>query len=159
MSTENPWKRIESRTVYTNPWLTLREDRVIRPDGKSGIYTVVETRIATGVVALTPDEEIYLIGQYRYPTEEYSWEIVEGGSDPGEDPLDTAKRELREEAGLVAAQWAAPGGAMGSAGRRNPSEQLHLLRSGTALHRPRSDRGRARTRRHGSPPNKKDAFH
>ena len=110
MSTENPWKRIESRTVYTNPWLTLREDRVIRPDGKSGIYTVVETRIATGVVALTPDEEIYLIGQYRYPTEEYSWEIVEGGSDPGEDPLDTAKRELREEAGLVAAQWAALGG-------------------------------------------------
>lgn len=110
MSTENPWKRIESRTVYTNPWLSLREDQVIRPDGKPGIYTVIETRIATGVVALTPDEEIYLIGQYRYPTEEYSWEIVEGGSDDGEEPLETAKRELREEAGLVAEQWAPLGG-------------------------------------------------
>ncbi|MCH7959217.1 MAG: NUDIX hydrolase [Candidatus Hydrogenedentes bacterium] len=110
MSTQNPWKRIEIRTVYTNPWLSLREDRVIRPDGEPGIYTVVETRVATGVVALTPDEEIYLIGQYRYPTDEYSWEIVEGGSDPGEDPLETAKRELREEAGLVAKQWAPLGG-------------------------------------------------
>ena len=110
MSTRNPWKRIESRTVYANPWLSLREDRVIRPDGKPGIYTVVETRVATGVVALTPDEEIYLVGQYRYPTDEYSWEIIEGGSDPGEDPLETAKRELREEAGLAAKQWAPLGG-------------------------------------------------
>lgn len=110
MSTENPWKRIESRTVYTNPWLTLREDQVIRPDGKPGIYSVIETRIATGVVALTPEEKIYLIGQYRYPTEEYSWEIVEGGSEPGEDPLATAKRELREEAGLIAEEWTPLGG-------------------------------------------------
>lgn len=102
---KNPWKTIASREVYRNPWLRLREDRVVRPDGQEGIYGVVETRIATGVCAVTPERELYLVGQYRYPTQCYSWEIVEGGTDPGEAPLDAMKRELREEAGLVAARW------------------------------------------------------
>lgn len=105
MPTRNPWKKVSTRTIYSNPWLTLREDEVVRPDGAPGIYGVVETRVATGVVALTEKQEVYLIGQYRYPTDAYSWEIVEGGSDPGEDPFDTAQRELREEAGLVAKRW------------------------------------------------------
>lgn len=102
---ENPWKTLGTREVYRNPWLTLREDRVIRPDGHEGIYGVIDTRIATGVCALTPERELYLIGQYRYPTKCYSWEIVEGGTDPGEDCMDAMKRELREEAGLVAGRW------------------------------------------------------
>ena len=105
MSEENPWKLVSSKVIYTNPWLTLREDQVIRPDGKPGIYGVVETRIATGVIALTPDLEVYLVGQYRYPTNQYSWEIIEGGTDEGENPLDAIKRELREEAGLIASSW------------------------------------------------------
>jgi 8-oxo-dGTP pyrophosphatase MutT (NUDIX family) len=110
MSTENPWKRLDSRTVYTNPWMSVREDRVIRPDGKEGIYGVVQTRIATGVVAITPELDLYLVGQYRYPTEVYSWEIVQGGADHGEAPLEACKRELREEAGLVAKTWRRLGG-------------------------------------------------
>lgn len=110
MSENNPWKTVSSRTAYQNSWITVREDQVIRPDGKPGIYGVVETRIATGVVALTPKNEIYLVGQFRYPTQEYSWEIIEGGTDPGENPLEAAKRELREEAGLIAAVWNKLGG-------------------------------------------------
>ncbi len=102
---ENPWKTLGTREIYRNPWMTLREDRVIRPDGHEGIYGVIETRVATGVCALTPGRELVLIGQYRYPTQCYSWEIVEGGSDPGEDYRDAMKRELREEAGLLAARW------------------------------------------------------
>ena len=102
----NPWKRISSREIYSNPWITVREDQVIRPDGKEGIYGVVDTRIAVGVVALTPEHDIYLVGQWRYPLDIYSWEIVEGGTDPGEEPLETAKRELVEEAGLIAESWA-----------------------------------------------------
>ena len=105
MSENNPWKVLSTEIKYRNPWITVREDQVIRPDGKPGIYGVVETRIATGIVALTPQNEVYLVGQYRYPMEEYSWEIVEGGSDEGEDPLVTAKRELEEEAGIVASEW------------------------------------------------------
>ena len=110
MSEANPWKRLDSRTVYTNPWMTVREDRVIRPDGKEGIYGVVQTRIATGVVALTPELEVYFVGQYRYPTDVYSWEIVQGGTDESESPLVACQRELQEEAGLIAKSWRQLGG-------------------------------------------------
>jgi len=110
MSEKNPWKTLDSRTIYTNPWMSVREDKVVRPDGDEGIYGVVQTRIATGVVALTPSHHVYLVGQYRYPTEMYSWEIVQGGADPGEDPLEACKRELQEEAGLIADHWEQLGG-------------------------------------------------
>ena len=110
MSTDNPWKTISSRKVYSNPWMSVREDQVIRPDGQEGIYGVVDTRAATGVVALTPEHEIYLVGQYRYPTDVYSWEIVQGGVDEDEDPLTACKRELQEEAGLIAETWTPIGG-------------------------------------------------
>lgn len=110
MSRENPWKKRGTRIVYRNPWITLREDAVQNPDGSGGIYGFLETRVATGVVALTEDMEIVLVGQYRYPTEEYSWEIPEGGADLDEDPLSAAKRELREEAGVVASRWEPLGG-------------------------------------------------
>ncbi len=105
MPYSNPWKKLGSRVVYENPWLTLREDRVIRPDGDEGIYGVVETRIATAVIALTPEREVYLVGQFRYTMDVYSWELIEGGTEPGEDPLTAIQRELKEEAGLVAKRW------------------------------------------------------
>jgi len=101
----NPWTRLSSEQKYTNAWMSVREDQVLRPDGQPGIYGVVESRAATGAVALTPEGEVVLVGQYRYPTERYSWEIVEGGAEPGEAPLAAAQRELLEEAGLVAERW------------------------------------------------------
>lgn len=101
----NPWKTVKSRIVYKNPWISVREDEVIQPNGTAGIYGVLDTRIANGVVALTPKREVYLVGQYRYPNDAYSWEIIEGGTDEGEEPLDCAKRELKEEAGLIARIW------------------------------------------------------
>lgn len=110
MTIENPWKRTGSRVVYTNPWISVREDQVIRPDGKRGIYGVVETRVATGAVPLTEDGRIYLVGQYRYPLDCYSWEVPQGGADPGEQPLAAVQRELLEETGLEAAQWVPLGG-------------------------------------------------
>lgn len=105
MNPINPWKKLSSRYVYTNPWIKVREDQVITPSGEEGIYGVVETKLAVGVVALTEDDQLYLVGQYRYPHDQYSWEIIEGGGEEGEDPLETAKRELREEAGLLAENW------------------------------------------------------
>jgi ADP-ribose pyrophosphatase len=106
----NPWRTEGTRLVYENPWIRVREDRVITPSGTPGIYGVVEARIATGVVALDDRGYVQLVGQYRYPTEEYSWEIVEGGAEPGEDPALAIRRELREEAGLEAAEWDVLGG-------------------------------------------------
>lgn len=105
MSEKNPWKTVSTKVVYENPWISVREDQVICPDGSPGIYGVVDCRIATGVVALTNDSHIYLVGQYRYPLDRYSWEIIEGGAETGETALEAAQRELVEEAGIIAKNW------------------------------------------------------
>ena len=110
MSVTNPWKNTGTKLIYENPWIRVREDQVISPTGSVGIYGVVETRLATGVVALTDDMQIYLVGQYRYPVKEYSWEIPEGGANHGESGLSAAQRELKEETGLSAKQWERLGG-------------------------------------------------
>lgn len=99
------WHRLDGHEIYKNPWITLREDRVLRPNGSEGIYSVVDTRTATAIVALTPGLDLYIVGQYRYTMDEYSWEVIEGGGDPGEPAIAAAKRELKEEAGLEADHW------------------------------------------------------
>ncbi|HEX8175636.1 MAG TPA: hypothetical protein VF543_11000 [Pyrinomonadaceae bacterium] len=84
----NPWRTLSSREVYENNWIRVREDKVIRPDGEQGIYGVVHFRNrAVGVLAIDEDDSIYLVGQYRYTLERYSWEIPEGGCAEGEEPL------------------------------------------------------------------------
>jgi ADP-ribose pyrophosphatase len=103
--TANPWITKSSKPIYQNKWIKLREDQVITPAGTDGIYSVVETHPAIGIVALSEELETYLVGQYRYPLRNYSWEIPEGGGHPGETPLESAKRELREETGLQATEW------------------------------------------------------
>ena len=103
--TKNPWKTLSSKVVYDNPWISVREDAVVHPDGAPGIYGVVHYKnIAVGVLAFDGGD-IFLVGQYRYPLERYSWEIPEGGCPEGEDTLDAARRELEEETGLRAARW------------------------------------------------------
>jgi 8-oxo-dGTP pyrophosphatase MutT (NUDIX family) len=99
----NPWTTLSSRPVYENPWIAVREDQILRPDGQPGIYGVVHFKSrAIGVLPVDDQGRIWLVGQYRYPTGSYSWEIPEGGSHDGESSEETAHRELREETGLVA---------------------------------------------------------
>jgi 8-oxo-dGTP pyrophosphatase MutT (NUDIX family) len=79
---------------------------VIRPDGEPGIYGVVHYKNrAIGVLPIDDEGYTWLVGQYRYTLDSYSWEIPEGGGAQGEDPLEAAKRELREETGLKARLW------------------------------------------------------
>jgi 8-oxo-dGTP pyrophosphatase MutT (NUDIX family) len=104
--TENPWTKLSSRDIYENPWIKVREEQVLNPSGKNGIYGVVSFKNkAIGVIPIDKDGFTWLVGQYRYPLDEYSWEIPEGGGPLGEDPLEAAKRELKEETGYVAAKW------------------------------------------------------
>ena len=99
----NPWTTRDSRVVYANPWIKVREDRIVRPDGQPGIYGVVQFQNkAVGVLPVDADGSVWLVGQYRYPLGLYSWEIPEGGGPIDEVPEITARRELREETGLLA---------------------------------------------------------
>jgi len=102
----NPWVRHARRTVYENPWIVVYEDQVQRPDGRPGIYGVVHFRNrAIGVVAIDQHDRVCLVGQYRYPLDEYSWELPEGGGSLDEEPVEAARRELREETGFSAGHW------------------------------------------------------
>ena len=102
MSKQNPWKTESTRLIYENAWIRVREDQVIRPDGKPGIYGVVEYYPCVGILPIDAEGNIYLVGQHRYALDIYSWEIPEGGCNRGEAPETAARRELKEELGLEA---------------------------------------------------------
>jgi 8-oxo-dGTP pyrophosphatase MutT (NUDIX family) len=102
----NPWSIINQKTIYENPWINLTEFQVINPSGGTGIYGKVHFKHrAVGVIPLDEKGNIWLVGQYRFTLNQYSWEIPEGGGKMEEDPLEAAKRELLEETGLVAREW------------------------------------------------------
>ncbi|NCI45848.1 NUDIX domain-containing protein [Sediminibacterium soli] len=104
--TENPWKITGEKLVYENPWISLTQYDVITPGGTDSIYGKVHFKNrAVGIVALDGEGCIWLVGQYRFVLDEYSWEIPEGGCPVGTDMLDSAKRELLEETGLKASEW------------------------------------------------------
>jgi 8-oxo-dGTP pyrophosphatase MutT (NUDIX family) len=102
-----PWTRLSSREVYANPWIQVREDQILHPDGSPGLYGVVHMRnAAVGVVPVDEAGRVVLVGQYRYTMDAYSWELPEGAAHPGERSLqEAAARELREETGFSAARW------------------------------------------------------
>lgn len=103
---KNPWETTETRMVYENPWIRVREDQVINPAGKPGIYGVVSFKnFAIGIIPVDAEGNTWLVGQYRYSLNEWSWEIPMGGGLKGIDMLESAKRELKEETGYTAEKW------------------------------------------------------
>jgi len=102
----NPWKLLDTGLKYDNPWIRVEEDKVINPSGGNGIYGRVHFKnVAVGIIPIDENQNTWLVGQYRYPLGEYSWEIPEGGCPLGESELESAKRELKEETGLSAKSW------------------------------------------------------
>ena len=103
---KNTWQTRGEKVKYETAWIKVSEHDVINPAGKPSIYGVVSFKnIAIGVLPLDEHLNTWLVGQWRYPLEQYSWEIPEGGCPKGEEPLDAAKRELKEETGLIAAEY------------------------------------------------------
>ncbi|MGI9240208.1 MAG: NUDIX domain-containing protein, partial [Verrucomicrobiales bacterium] len=102
----NPWKTISQKISFKNPYFSVSEHDVLTPAGEAGYYGVIHfVRHAVGAIPIDADGNTWLVGQYRYPHNSYEWEIPEGGADPGETTLECAQRELREETGILAADW------------------------------------------------------
>lgn len=119
---KNSWTTLNSELVYESAWIAVNKHNTINPAGNPAIYSVVNFKnLAIGIIPLSNDGYTWLVGQWRYPLNQYSWEIPEGGGPLGEKPIDTAKRELKEETGIVAQHF-------------EEIMQLHLSNSATDEH-------------------------
>lgn len=125
MTTKNPlntWETLSSELIYESAWIAVNKHQTINPAGNPAVYSVVNFKnLAIGVIPISDDGYTWLVGQWRYPLNAYSWEIPEGGGPLGEAPIETAKRELKEETGIVAKNF-------------KEIMQLHLSNSATDEH-------------------------
>src|ERR1700740_2849999 len=103
---KNSWQTLTSELKFETPWIKVTKHDVLNPAGKPGIYGVVTFKnLAIGVLPIDNEYNTWLVGQWRYPLGEYSWEIPEGGGPLSEEPLASAKRELKEETGIIAKKY------------------------------------------------------
>jgi ADP-ribose pyrophosphatase len=103
---KNPWKTLNEEKVFESPWIRVDKHDVINPAGNPGEYSVIHFKnIAIGIIPLDEEFNTWIVGQYRYPLKQYSWEIPEGGGKLDVAPLESAKRELLEETGIEAKDW------------------------------------------------------
>ena len=102
---------LDTRVVYENRWMRVREDTIRRRDGSNGIYGVVEKPDFVVIAAMEDDDHLHLVQQFRYPVRARYWELPQGSWEqaPEADPLDIARGELREETGLSASEIAYAG--------------------------------------------------
>ena len=104
---DSPWQTTAAREVYRNRWLHVTEYAVIRPDGNTGIYGVINPRDGVAIVALDDVDQVLLIQDFIYPLQQWTWSVPCGGIEAGEEPRQAAARELAEEGGVAADEWLA----------------------------------------------------
>jgi ADP-ribose pyrophosphatase len=101
-----PWKKLKEELKYQTNWIAVSHHDVIDPKGNKGIYGVVHFKnIAVGMLPLDEEGNTWIVGQYRYPINAYSWEMPEGGGKRDVPTIESARRELKEETGIVAHKW------------------------------------------------------
>ena len=100
------WRQLGVKEIYENPWIKVTHETVKTPNNTDGIYGVVHFKSrAVGILPVDDEGYTWLVKQSRYPLNQYTWEIPEGGAPIDESPLLAAQRELREETGLSANKW------------------------------------------------------
>jgi 8-oxo-dGDP phosphatase len=106
MQFRGPWGVRSVGVGYDNPWIRVDHHEVVTPGKRDGVYGVVHFKnLAIGIIPLDDELQTWMVGQYRFPHDAYSWEIPEGGGPLEQPPLASAQRELLEEVGLAAKHW------------------------------------------------------
>ena len=126
-----------SKDIHVGKIMAIRADDVVMPGGATAVREVVEHPGAVAIAALDADDRLMMIHQYRHPVGRRLWELPAGLLDVhGEDPLDTAKRELTEETGLEAAEWSVLVDVVTSPGFSDESVRVYLARDVREVGRP-----------------------
>ena len=99
-----PFQTVSSRIAWSCPWYRVRQDDIITPDGRPGVYNVVEKDDAVWIVPVTAEGEVLMVYQYRYTIDEWCWEVPAGSVKPGQSAEEAARAELREEVGGLGGQ-------------------------------------------------------
>lgn len=102
---KGPYKVLSSREIYKNSWIHVREDKVIHPGGKEGIFGIIEMTRGVAILPVNAEQEVYLVREYKYGAGKEIIGLVGGTVENFETSLDAAKRELKEETGLEAQEW------------------------------------------------------
>jgi ADP-ribose pyrophosphatase len=105
MRKHGPWTIKDSVEKYKNKWISVIEHQVLLPNGNDGIFGIVKMKGGASVLPLDKHGDVYLTKEFRFAVGRESIEVVSGGIEEGESPLDTAKRELKEELGVIATDW------------------------------------------------------
>ena len=100
------WKKINSEVLIQNKWFRLHKDEIELSNGvRIDDYYVFEKKSAAIIIAMDQDNNVIIKTEYRYPIDQFLYELPGGTIEDGEDPLETAKRELLEETGYIAEDW------------------------------------------------------